>query len=138
VEGLNMGADDYLVKPFSFDELLARIRALLRRPHETIGELLTLGDLSLDCVTKRATRANQAIALSPKEYALLEYFMRNPGRILSRQNLISHVWDGDTDILPTSIESFITFLRHKIDKPFNSPSLLHTIRGFGYKLDVKP
>ena len=138
VEGLNAGADDYLVKPFSFDELLARIGALLRRPYQSVGDSLTVSDLTLDCINQRVTRAGQRITLSPTEYALLEYFMRNPGRILSKQNLISHVWDGDADILPSSVESFITFLRQKIDKPFSGPRLLHTVRGFGYKLDEAP
>jgi DNA-binding response OmpR family regulator len=136
VEGLNAGADDYLVKPFSLEELLARIRALLRRPHDAVGEVLVVGDLTLDTTTKQVQRQNQSITLSPKEYALLEYFMRNPGRILSKHNLIAHVWDFDANILPSSVESFIMFLRTKIDKPFAGPQLIHTVRGFGYKIDV--
>ena len=136
VEGLNAGGDDYLIKPFSFEELLARIKALLRRPQDTVGQLLTVGGLTLNTITKEVERAGTSITLSPKEYALLEYLMRNSGHILSKHNIISHVWDFDADILPTTIESFIAFLRRKIDKPFNKPHLIHTVRGFGYKIDT--
>jgi DNA-binding response OmpR family regulator len=133
VKGLDTGADDYLAKPFSFDVLLARIRALLRRPHQSLGETLAVGDLTLDPTTKEVARNGQGIRLSSKEFAILEYFMRNPGRILSKNSIISHVWDFDADVLPNNVEVFITFLRAKIDKPFTSP-LIHTVRGFGYKL----
>lgn len=133
VKGLDTGADDYLAKPFSFDVLLARIRALLRRPHQTVGETLRVGDLLLDPAHKRVERAGTLIRLTSKEYAILEYFMRNPGRVLSKDNIISHVWDFDADVMPNNVEVFITFIRAKIDKPFDKP-LLHTVRGFGYKL----
>ncbi len=133
VEGLNAGADDYLIKPFSFEELLARLRALLRRPHETKGNVLTVGDLSLDTTTYDVKRANKPITLSAKEYALLEYMMRNAGQVLSKDNIISHVWDFDADILPNTVEVYMGYLRNKIDKPFKNP-LIHTLRGFGYKL----
>jgi DNA-binding response OmpR family regulator len=135
VKGLDTGADDYLAKPFSFDVLLARIRALLRRPHHSLGETLIVGDLTLDPDNKSVERAGQLIRLTSKEYAILEYFMRNPGRVLSKDNIISHVWDFDADVLPNNVEVFITFIRAKIDKPFKSP-LLHTVRGFGYKLSA--
>ena len=135
VAGLNGGADDYLAKPFSFDVLLARIRALLRRPHQSLGEVLEIGDLILNPALKSVTRAGHDIRLTSKEYAILEYLMRNPGRVISKDSIISHVWDFDADVLPNNVEVFITFLRSKIDKPFKTP-LLHTVRGFGYKVSV--
>lgn len=136
VKGLDTGADDYLAKPFSFDVLLARIRALLRRPHQSLGETLSVGDLILDPAKKQVERAGTDIRLTSKEFAILEYFMRNPGRVLSKDSIISHVWDFDADVLPNNVEVFITFLRAKIDKPFKRP-LLHTVRGFGYKLSAE-
>lgn len=135
VRGLDTGADDYLAKPFAFEVLLARVRALLRRPAQALGETLQVGDLMLDTITKRVTRAHKPIQLSSKEYALLEYLMRNQGRILSKNNIISHVWDFDADILPNTVEVFMAYLRSKIDKPFKR-SLLHTVRGFGYKIEA--
>ena len=134
VTGLDKGADDYLAKPFSFDVLMARVRALLRRPHESLGEQLCVNDLTLDPVSKKVTRGDTVIGLSPKEFAILEYMMRNPGRILSKNNIMTHVWDFDADILPNTVEVFITYLRAKIDKPFKQPSLIHNVRGFGYRL----
>lgn len=134
VEGLDAGADDYLVKPFSFEELLARVRALLRRPHETKSNVLEVADLKLDTVNFNVQRAGQTINLSAKEFALLEYMMRNVGRVLNKDMIISHVWDFDADILPNTVEVYIGYLRNKIDKPFKGPSLIHTLRGFGYKL----
>lgn len=135
IKGLDTGADDYLAKPFSFDVLLARIRALLRRPHQSLGEVLEIGDLILNPALKSVTRAGHDIRLTSKEYAILEYLMRNPGRVISKDSIISHVWDFDADVLPNNVEVFITFLRSKIDKPFKKP-LLHTVRGFGYKVSV--
>lgn len=134
VAGLNAGADDYLVKPFSFEELLARVKALLRRPHETLGDELQVGDLTLNGVTHEIRRGGKAISLSSKEYALLEYLMRNKNKVLSKHNIITHVWDFDADILPNTVEVFIAYLRAKIDKPFDGPALLQTVRGFGYKI----
>lgn len=136
VEGLDTGADDYLVKPFSFDVLLARIRALLRRPNEKLEEILQVGDLKLDPSSKKVTRASQEINLTAKEYGVLEYLMRNKGKVLSKEQIISHVWDFDADVLPNNVELFIMFLRRKIDKPFKS-KLIHTVSGFGYKLEEK-
>lgn len=136
VEGLDMGADDYLAKPFSFEVLLARLRALLRRPNEKLEEVLRVGDLTLDPSLKKVTRAAQEISLTAKEYAVLEYLMRNAGKVLSKEQIISHVWDFDADVLPNNVELFIMFLRRKIDKPFDS-KLIHTVPGFGYKLEDK-
>ena len=136
VEGLDMGADDYLAKPFSFEVLLARLRALLRRPNEKLEEILRVGDLTLDPSLKKVTRAAQEISLTAKEYAVLEYLMRNAGKVLSKEQIISHVWDFDADVLPNNVELFIMFLRRKIDKPFGS-KLIHTVPGFGYKLEDK-
>ena len=136
VEGLDMGADDYLAKPFSFEVLLARLRALLRRPNKKLEEVLRVGDLTLDPSLKKVTRANQEISLTAKEYGVLEYLMRNTGKVLSKEQIISHVWDFDADVLPNNVELFIMFLRRKIDKPFDS-KLIHTIPGFGYKLEDK-
>jgi DNA-binding response OmpR family regulator len=134
VEGLDVGADDYLPKPFSFAVLLARIRALLRRPVSSLPQQLVVGTLKLDPVRKEVERSGQTIGLSAKEFAILEYFMRNQDRVLSKNNIMAHVWNFDADILPNNIEVFITYLRAKIDKPFNEKPLIHTVRGFGYKI----
>lgn len=133
VNGLNAGADDYLVKPFSFEELLARLRALTRRLHDTNGSELTIGDLTLDTISYNVLRAGKPINLSQTEYSLLEYLMRNKNRVLSKSNIINHVWDFDADILPNTVEAYIGYLRTKIDKPFDKP-LIHTVRGFGYRI----
>jgi len=138
VAGLNAGADDYLVKPFAFEELLARIRALLRRPQEELGTTLKIDDLTLDTVNSQVERAGQRINLSSKEYALLHYLLRNQNRVLSKSNIINHVWDFDADVLPNTVEVYMGYLRNKIDKPFKGPTLIHTVRGFGYKLAVEP
>lgn len=134
VEGLNSGADDYLVKPFSFDELIARVHALLRRPKDVTGTVLEVEDLKLNTITYEVTRAGKNITLSSKEFALLEYMLRNAGQVLSKTNIISHVWNFDADILPNTVEVYIGYLRNKIDKPFKGPELVHTVRGFGYKI----
>ena len=136
VKGLDIGADDYLPKPFSFEVLLARIRALLRRPNDKQDEVLNVGDLQLDPATRTVLRAGKSIKLTNKEYAVLEYLMRNAGKVLSKQNIISHVWDFDADVLPNNVELFIMFIRRKIDKPFDHP-LIHTVSGFGYKIEDK-
>ncbi len=136
VEGLDTGADDYLAKPFSFEVLLARLRALMRRPNEKISEILTVGDLTLDPALKKVTRAGQTIDLTAKEYAVLEYLMRNAGRVRSKESIIGHVWDFDADVLPNIVESYVMFLRRKVDKPFGK-QLIHTVSGFGYKIEDK-
>ncbi len=134
VEGLDGGADDYLVKPFSFEELLARIRALLRRPDKTVGTVLRHGELELDARAFEVKRAGTRIPLSKKEFALLDYLMRNAGRIISKDQIIQHVWDFDSDILPNTVEAFIASLRKKIDQPFPGKPIITTVRGFGYQL----
>lgn len=135
VAGLNAGADDYLVKPFSFEELLARVRALMRRPSMTTSTTLQVADLSLDPVAKIVERNGKTIELSATEYALLEYLMRNEGRVLSKTTIINHVWDFDADVLPNTVEAYIGYLRSKLDRAFpDLPPLIHTARGFGYKL----
>lgn len=134
VTGLNSGADDYLTKPFSFEELLARVRALLRRPQENIGNILQVEDLTLDTLTYEVKRESQQIDLSQTEFALLEYLMRNYGRVLSKANIINHVWDFDADVLPNTVEAYIGYLRNKIDRPFKATPLIQTVRGFGYKI----
>ena len=138
VEGLNCGADDYLIKPFAFDELVARVKALLRRPETEIGTVLKVEDLTLNTITKKVERNGREISLTPKEYSLLEYFMRNPGRILTKNQIIQHVWDFDADILPNTVEVYVGYLRNKIDAPCKGQALVKTIRGFGYKIATHP
>lgn len=136
VAGLNCGADDYLAKPFAFTELLARIRALLRRPNNLIPSELSCGDLRINTHTFEVKRGQEDVKLSKKEFSLLEYLMRNKNQILTKDKIIEHVWDYDADILPNTVEVYIGYLRNKIDKPFkNSSALLKTVRGFGYKIE---
>ena len=137
VHGLNAGADDYLIKPFAFEELLARVKALLRRPQSSVAEVLEVSDLTLDTGTFKAHRGTSEIELSRTEYALLEYLMRNEGIVLTRDNIIGHVWNYDADVLPNTVEVYIGYLRNKIDKPFKDPKLIHTVRGFGYMIGVR-
>lgn len=135
VQGLNSGADDYLVKPFSFDELVARINALLRRPTITTGPSLTCDNLELNPSTFVVTRASADIHLSQKEFALLEYLLRNQGQVVTKDMIITHVWNEDALILPNTVEVYIGYLRSKIDRPFpKEKQLLQTKRGFGYIL----
>lgn len=134
VAGLDSGADDYLAKPFSFEVLLARVRALLRRPHDALGDILKANDLTLNTASHDVQRAGTPIQLTSKEYAVLEYLLRNQNKVLSKNNIMTHVWDFDADILPNNIEVFIAYLRSKIDKPFKGEPLIQTVRGFGYKI----
>ena len=138
IRGLDAGADDYLVKPFAFSELLARIRALVRRRTEAPAPaaVLRLADLSLDPATKRAERAGQPITLTAREFALLEYLLRHQGRVVSRADLLAHVWDLSFDTGSNVIDVYINFLRKKIDKGFG-PKLIHTLVGMGYSLRVE-
>ncbi len=130
VEGLNCGADDYLSKPFAFTELLARMKALLRRPKENTGTILKCSDVQIDTNNYEMRRADGQIDLSKKEYALLEYLIRNKNQVLSKEQIIEHVWDFDSDVLPNTVEQYIGYLRQKLGKP----DLIKTIRGFGYTL----
>jgi len=135
VEGLNSGADDYLAKPFAFTELLARIKALTRRPKQTIDPVIKVGDLSLDTLSYQVKRSGKLLQLSKKEFALLEYMMRNKDKVLTKEQIINHVWDYDADILPNTVEVYIGYLRSKIDEVFpEKPKLIHTVRGFGYRV----
>lgn len=135
VAGLQAGADDYLVKPFAFEELLARIQALLRRPSVIQEPILQVGDLILSRTTFGVMRDREPVMLSRKEFALLEYLMKNSDRIVTKDMIISHVWDYDADILPNTVEVYIGYLRKKIDRAYpNKPQLVRTIRGFGYRL----
>ncbi len=135
VTGLNAGADDYLTKPFAFEELLARIRALTRRPKESRGSILSYEDLTLNTLTYQVKRGDKLIKVSSKEYALLEYLLRHINQVLTKEQIIAHVWNYDADVLPNTVEVYIGYLRNKIDRPFTEKVLLiQTVRGFGYKI----
>src|SRR6058998_177405 len=134
VKGLEHGADDYLVKPFAFVELLARVRALLRRG-QPAPERLQVADLTLDCVRRKVTRATEPIDLAPKEFGILEYMMRNKGRPLSRTMIVEHVWDMDYDGLTNIVDVYIRHLRSKIDDRFPR-KLIQTVRGIGYMIEA--
>lgn len=138
VGGLDAGADDYLAKPFSFEVLTARLRAILRRPETALDTVLSVYDLQLDTARHTVTRAGKSIALSVKEFAILEFLLRHKNTIVSKQTLMSHVWDFDADILPNNVEVFINYLRRKVDKPFRGPQIIQTARGFGYVIKDKP
>jgi len=133
VRGLDLGADDYLTKPFSFDEFLARVRALLRRSAERREPVLRAGDLTLGPATREVIRAGRRIALTAREYALLEYFLRSRGRVLTRPVLAEHVWGLDFDPESNIIDVYVGYLRRKIDTA-GERRLLHTVRGAGYAL----
>jgi two-component system copper resistance phosphate regulon response regulator CusR len=136
VKGLELGADDYLVKPFAFSELLARVRTLLRRGRITESPVLKVADLELDLLRRRALRGRERIDLTAKEFALLELFMRRQGEVLPRSLIASQVWDMNFDSDTNAIDVAVRRLRAKVDDPFE-PKLIHTVRGMGYVLEVK-
>jgi DNA-binding response OmpR family regulator len=133
VKGLDAGCDDYVTKPFAFMEFLARIRALLRREKTDKEPLLTIADLTLSPVTHKVMRQEKEIELTSKEYALLEYFIRNPEKVLTRTMISEHVWDYHFDSMTNVVDVYVNYLRKKIDKDFE-PKLIHTIRGIGYMM----
>lgn len=133
VSGLNGGADDYLQKPFAFDELVARIYALLRRPDKVISPDMVLGKLTITPATKQVKYGKEPVNLTAKEFSLLEYLVRNKERVVSKDELIEHVWSDDDDILPNTVEVYVGYLRNKIDKAHNI-TCIRTMRGFGYQV----
>jgi len=136
VKGLDNGANDYLVKPFAFDELLARVRVLLRENSGAATNVFALADLTLDCDKAYAVRGGKELTLSPKEFALLEYLIRNTGIVLTREKIENHVWNYDFDGGTNLVDVYIRYLRKKIDDPFE-PKLIHTVRGRGYVMRVR-
>lgn len=136
VRGLNLGADDYLVKPFAFSELLARLRSLLRRPPAILPEVTTVADLTVDHTGRKAYRAGQALHLTPKEFTLLALLARRAGEVLSRTRILEQVWDMNFDSDANVVDVAIRRLRRKVDDPFPQ-KLIHTVRGAGYVLDVR-
>jgi heavy metal response regulator len=136
VLGLDAGADDYLTKPFAFQELLARVRALMRRRAEAAPALLQVADLTLDPARRVVSRRGEKVELTTKEFALLEYFLRNPGRVLTRTMIIEHVWNYDFDTMTNIVDVYVNYLRKKIDSG-REPKLIHTVRGVGYVLKAE-
>ncbi|HDS15901.1 MAG TPA: response regulator [Proteobacteria bacterium] len=133
LKGFEAGCDDYLAKPFSFEELLARIRAVLRRRSGTTGNVLNFADLTLDLISHKVIRGGNEIELTAKEYALMEYLMRNPNRVLTRTMITQHVWDYNFDSFTNVIDVYVNYLRNKVDRGFPQ-KLIHTVRGVGYIL----
>ncbi len=135
IEGFRVGSDDYLVKPFAFAELIARVRSLTKRRKESIADVIDFKDLRIDTTHFNVTRDGKDIVLSKKEFDLLVYLLRHSGKTMTKDQIIQSVWEYDSDVLPNTIEVYVGYLRSKIDKPFpNKPSLIQTVRGFGYKI----
>lgn len=138
ITGLQAGADDYLVKPFSMQELIMRVQVLLRRPRVSLGSIVKVADLEVNIETFEVRRNSMLVVLSSREFKLLRYLIHNLNKTVTKGAIISHVWDGDADIMPNTVEVYIGYLRRKIDKAFpESPRVIHTVRGFGYKLGIK-
>jgi DNA-binding response OmpR family regulator len=133
IKGFNAGCDDYISKPFSFEELLVRIRAVLRRGSGALSNVITFADLTLDLISHKVIRAGREIELTAKEYTLLEYLVRNPNRVLTRTMIAEHVWDYNYDSFTNVIDVYINYLRNKVDRGFDT-KLIHTVRGVGYVL----
>ncbi|PUB32103.1 two-component system OmpR family response regulator [Promicromonospora sp. AC04] len=133
IAGLDAGADDYLAKPFAFDELLARMRAVARRGEVPRPTVLTVGDLRLDPASRRVWRAHREVTLSAREFALLEAFMRRPGRALTRDELLEHAWGWDSDVASNVVDVYVRYLREKVDRPYHERSI-ETVRGVGYRI----
>jgi DNA-binding response regulator trcR len=136
VKGLDYGADDYLVKPFAFDELLARIRVMLRRTSNNVNNVFTIADLIVDCDSQTVTRNNNTIKLSAREFTILEYMIRNKEKVLTRDKIEQHIWNYDYEGGTNVIDVYVRYLRKKIDDDY-TPKLIHTIRGVGYVLKVE-
>lgn len=137
VQCLNIGADDYLVKPFVFEELVARIRALSRRPAQQIRSIYKIKDLEMDTIKKQVTRDDTKINLSKREFALLEFLLKNAGTVKSKDEIVQNIWSYEDDILPNTVEVYVNYIREKIDKPFpNCKPLISTVRGHGYMIDL--
>jgi DNA-binding response OmpR family regulator len=134
VAGLTAGADDYLVKPFSFDELIARVQALLRRSPSAVASVLTASDVILNTANREVTRAGQPISLTAREYGLLDYLMRNQNIALSKTQILDHVWDYNYEGMSNVVETYIKYLRKKLKPSAESSELIHTVRGYGYVL----
>lgn len=138
IENFSKGADDYLTKPFAFEELLVRVKALLRRPTTYLSDKLSYEDIELNPIEFTVTRRQKLVELSKKEFALLQYLMRNPEKILSKEQLIQHVWDYESDVLDNTVEQYMGYLRNKLEKPFpDSQKVIFTVRGFGYVFGKK-
>ena len=137
IKGLDLGADDYLVKPFSFAELLARLRTLMRRGPSRQEESITIGDLQIDVLKRKVTRAEVKLVLTNKEFALLQFFVTHQGEVLSRTLIASQVWDMNFDSDTNVVDVAVRRLRQKIDEPFDGPPLIHTVRGVGYRCELE-